>query len=56
MAYLRAKQPWRTIAFVVCGLAVIALAVALIWVIVHGPTTPVAQLESPVRATFSRAA
>ena len=38
LAYLRARQPWRTIAFVLSGLAVIALAVALIWVIVQGPT------------------
>src|SRR5580700_3620539 len=29
--YLAGKQPWRTIAFVVSGLALIALAVALIW-------------------------
>ncbi len=29
--YLAGKQPWRTIAFVVSGLALVALAIALIW-------------------------
>jgi uncharacterized MAPEG superfamily protein len=29
--YLAAKQPWRTIAFAISGLALIALAIALIW-------------------------
>jgi prostaglandin-E synthase 1 len=31
IVYLAGKQPWRTIAFAVSGLALIALAVALIW-------------------------
>jgi prostaglandin-E synthase 1 len=34
--YLAAKQPWRTIAFAISGLALIALAVALIWRLVAG--------------------
>jgi microsomal prostaglandin-E synthase 1 len=38
MAYLRAKQPGRTIAFVVSGVALTALAAALVWVLVVGPT------------------
>jgi prostaglandin-E synthase 1 len=29
--YLAGKQPWRTVAFSVSGLALIALAIALIW-------------------------
>jgi len=29
--YLAAKQPWRTIAFAISGVALIALAIALIW-------------------------
>jgi prostaglandin-E synthase 1 len=37
IVYLAGKQPWRTIAFSVSGLALIALAVALIWrLVVHG--------------------
>ncbi|HZC16532.1 MAG TPA: MAPEG family protein [Caulobacteraceae bacterium] len=35
-AYLRGRQPWRTIFFLISGLALIALMIALIWVLVAG--------------------
>jgi uncharacterized MAPEG superfamily protein len=34
--YLAGKQPWRTIAFTISGLTLIALAIALIWRLVAG--------------------
>jgi microsomal prostaglandin-E synthase 1 len=36
IAYLAGKQPWRTQAFIVGGLATIALMVALIWLLIAG--------------------
>src|ERR1700722_20323857 len=36
IAYLRGLQPWRTVFFVVSGLSLIALMIALIWVLVSG--------------------
>jgi prostaglandin-E synthase 1 len=36
IAYLAGKQPWRTLAFVVGGLATISLMVALTWVLIAG--------------------
>jgi uncharacterized MAPEG superfamily protein len=35
--YLKGKQPWRTIFFIVSGLALIALAVAIVWLLTQGP-------------------
>lgn len=35
-AYLRGLQPWRTIFFLISGLALIALMVALIWILIAG--------------------
>ena len=35
-AYLRGLQPWRTIFFLVSGLSLIGLMIALIWVLVAG--------------------
>jgi prostaglandin-E synthase 1 len=35
-AYLRGLQPWRTVFFTVSGLTLIALMIALIWVLVSG--------------------
>jgi len=34
--YLRGLQPWRTVSFLVSGLALIGLMIALIWVLVSG--------------------
>ena len=36
IAYLGGRQPWRTIFFAISGLALIALMIALIWVLVAG--------------------
>ena len=36
IAYLGGRQPWRTIFFVISGLSLIALMIALIWVLVAG--------------------
>ncbi|HEY3889459.1 MAG TPA: MAPEG family protein [Caulobacteraceae bacterium] len=36
VAYLAGRQPWRTIFFVISGLSLIALMIALIWVLVAG--------------------
>jgi prostaglandin-E synthase 1 len=38
IAYLGGLQPWRTLSFVVSGVALISLMVALIWVLVAGAT------------------
>jgi prostaglandin-E synthase 1 len=38
IAYLAGLQPWRTIFFVLSGVALIALMAALIWVLVAGAT------------------
>ena len=35
-AYLRGLQPWRTLSFVISGLSLIALMIALVWVLVAG--------------------
>ena len=35
-AYLNGLQPWRTVFFVISGLTLIALMIALIWVLVSG--------------------
>ena len=36
ITYLRGLQPWRTLSFVVSGLSLIALMIALTWVLVSG--------------------
>ncbi len=36
IAYLGGKQPWRTLSFVVSGLSIIALMIALIWLLISG--------------------
>ncbi|HEX4196942.1 MAG TPA: MAPEG family protein [Caulobacteraceae bacterium] len=36
VAYLAGKQPWRTIFFMISGLTLIALMIALIWLLVAG--------------------
>jgi prostaglandin-E synthase 1 len=36
IAYLGGRQPWRTIFFMISGLSLIALMIALIWVLVAG--------------------
>ena len=35
--YLKGKQPWRTIFFIVSGLALIGLAIAIVWLLLQGP-------------------
>ena len=35
-AYLGGKQPWRTLFFLISGLSIIALMIALIWVLISG--------------------
>jgi uncharacterized MAPEG superfamily protein len=35
--YLKGKQPWRTIFFIVSGLAIIALGADLVWLLIQGP-------------------
>jgi microsomal prostaglandin-E synthase 1 len=37
IVYLAGKQPWRTGAFIVGGLATVALMVDIIWLMVQGP-------------------
>jgi uncharacterized MAPEG superfamily protein len=37
VAYLAAKQPWRTICFIVSGLATLALIVDIVWLMIQGP-------------------
>jgi len=37
-AYLAGKQPWRTIFFVTGGLATIALMLAVVWLMIRGPS------------------
>lgn len=37
VAYLNGKQPWRTIAFSIGGLATIALMAAIAWQMLHDP-------------------
>ena len=34
-AYLAGKQPWRSIAFIIGGLATIALMLEIIWLMIH---------------------
>jgi microsomal prostaglandin-E synthase 1 len=38
LAYLRGKQPWRTLSFAASGLAIIALMGDIIWIVIQ--TTP----------------
>jgi prostaglandin-E synthase 1 len=38
IVYLAGKQPWRTLSFVVSGLAMIALTGDIVWLVVQGPT------------------
>jgi microsomal prostaglandin-E synthase 1 len=35
--YLAGKQPWRTLTFIVSGLALIALMANIVWLVVQGP-------------------
>lgn len=37
IVYLAGKQPWRTIFFIVGGLATIALMLDIIWLMIQGP-------------------
>ena len=38
VVYLKGMQPWRTIFFIISGLAIIALAGAIVWLLVQGPS------------------
>ena len=35
--YLKGKQPWRTLFFILSGLAILLLGVAIVWLLIQGP-------------------
>ena len=45
-AYLKGRQPWRTIFFIVGGLTTIALMLDIVWLLISGPA-PLPTITNP---------
>ena len=45
-AYLKGRQPWRTIFFIVGGLTTIALMLDIVWLLISGPA-PLPAIANP---------